>query len=199
MSKTEYISWLLVIGLAIALFLSLFYGRKVETREIKTTDTIVVFKIDTVKEQITRYITERVVDTVYLPSQISKPDNDSYPLLITQRHYSKPNLYDLWVSGYEPKLDSVNIYQKTEYHTITNEITKEIYPNVCRLYAGIGFQAISDTFCPSVGITLTTPKNWSITANLGLYNKELFYGAQVQYKILGKTSNYGKKNRREFD
>lgn len=199
MSKYEYISWIIVIGLAIALFFSLFYGRKVETREIKTTDTIVVFKIDTVKEQITRYITERVVDTVYLPSQISKPDSDSFPLLITQKHYSKPNLYELWVSGYEPKLDSINIYQKTEYHTITNETIKEIYPKVWSLYANVGFQAISDTFCPMVGLTLATPKNWAMTINLGLYDKDLVYGAQVQYKILGKISNYGKKNRRQFD
>lgn len=187
MSKFDKVSWILVVILAIALFLSLFYGKKIETIEIKTTDTIVVQKIDTIVEYKTRYIRERVVDTVLVkPSQNTPNTSLSNPLLITQRHYRKPNLYDLWISGYEPNLDSVKVYQKTEYHTITNEVKTEIYPKTWRLYGGGGFQAISDTFVPVLGLTLTTPNNWAITANLGYYNKDLFFGAQVQYKIFGK-------------
>lgn len=187
MSKFDKVSWVVVAILAIALFLSLFYGKKVETVEIKTTDTIVVYKYDTIVEYKTRYIRERVVDTVLIqPSQETPNTSSSTPLLITQRHYRSPNLYDLWISGYEPNLDSVKVYQKTEYQTITNEVKTEIYPKTWRLYAGAGFQTISDSFVPTLGLTLTTPNNWAITANLGYYNKELFYGAQVQHKIFGK-------------
>ena len=52
MSKLDKVSWILVVILAIALFLSLFYGKKIETIEIKTTDTIVVQKIDTIVAQL---------------------------------------------------------------------------------------------------------------------------------------------------
>lgn len=199
MSKSEKISWLIVIGLVVVLFLSLWNGRKVETIEIKTTDTIIVYKYDTIVEYKTRYITERVLDTIFLPSQNTPSKTPSTPLLITQRHYSKPNLYDLWISGYKPTVDSIKVYQKTEYQTITNEITKEIYPKYWRMYLGVGFQAVSDTFIPTVGITLTTPDKWAITANLGYYNKDLFYGAQIQYKLFENSKKYGKENRRELD
>lgn len=199
MSKSEKISWLIVIGLVVVLFLSLWNGRKVEPIEIKTTDTIIVYKYDTIVEYKTRYITERVLDTIFLPSQNTPSKTPSTPLLITQRHYSKPNLYDLWISGYKPTVDSIKVYQKTEYQTITNEITKEIYPKYWRMYLGVGFQAVSDTFILTVGITLTTPDKWAITANLGYYNKDLFYGAQIQYKLFGNSKKYGKENRRELD
>lgn len=199
MSKSEKISWLIVIGLVVVLFLSLWSGKKVETIEIKTTDTIIVYKYDTIVDYKTRYITERVLDTIFLPSQNTTSKTPSIPLLITQRHYSKPNLYDLWISGHKPTVDSIKVYQKTEYQTITNEITKEIYPKYWRMYLGVGFQAISGTFVPTVGITLTTPDKWAITANLGYYNKDLFYGAQIQYKLFGNSKKYGKENRRELD
>lgn len=199
MSKSEKISWLIVIGLVVALFLSLWNGKKIEKIEIKTTDTLIVYKYDTIIEYKTRYITERVLDTIFLPSQNTPSKTPSTPLLITQRHYSKPNLYDLWISGYEPALDSAKVYQKIEYRTITNEITKEIYPKYWSLYGGVGFQAISDTFIPTIGITITTPDKWAITANLGYYNKDLFYGAQIQYKLFGNIRKNGKENRRELD
>ena len=186
MNKLERILWLIVIGLAVALFFSLNRGKEIEVREIRTTDTVVVLRVDTIIEHKTRYIKERVVDTVYLPSQNPNTDGDSYPLLITQRHYSKPNLYDLWVSGYEPNLDSIRVYQQTKYININNDTTKEVYPKSFRLYFGGGFFCIEDKFAPSLSLTLTTPKRIAITANIGLYNKEVLYGAQVQCKILGK-------------
>lgn len=187
MSKFDKVSWVLVAVLAVALFLSMFYNKQVETVEVKTTDTIVIRKIDTIVEYKTRYITERVVDTVFIsPSQTSYPDSIINPLLITQKHYSTPSLYDLWVSGYEPHLDSIRIYRPIEYQTITNEVTREIYPKTWRLYAGAGFQAFSSTFAPVVGMTLTAPANLAITVNLGCNRDGLFYGAQIQYKIFGK-------------
>lgn len=186
MSKLDIVLWAVVVVLAISLYFSLTSGKEVETREIRTTDTIIVLKVDTIIEYKTRYIKERVLDTVYLPSQNPNTDNSSYPLLITQRHYSKPSLYDLWVSGYEPNLDSIKIYQETEYIKINTDNTKEIYPKSFRLYLGGGFFCIEDKFAPSVSLTLTTPKRLAITANVGLYNKDVFYGAQIQCKIFGE-------------
>jgi hypothetical protein len=198
-SKSERISWLIVIGLVILLFLSLWNGKKTETIEIKTTDTIVVYKYDTIVEYKTRYITERVLDTVvvYQPSQNTSTDNTSTPLLITQRHFSSPKLYDLWVSGYKPNVDSIKIYQRNEYNTITNEVIKEIYPKVFKIYAGVGFQMVNDIVIPTVGATFAIPEKWAITGSVGYYKGDWVYGVQAQYLIFGNTIRNDKKNRRK--
>lgn len=55
-------------------------------------------------------------------------------LPIEQRQYSDPR-YTAWVSGYRPQLDSIQIYQTTEY------ITKEIKKATKSKRWGIGLQA----------------------------------------------------------
>ena len=55
-------------------------------------------------------------------------------LPIEQRQYLDPR-YTAWVSGYRPQLDSIQIYQRTEY------ITKEITPIQKPKRWGIGLQA----------------------------------------------------------
>ena len=55
-------------------------------------------------------------------------------LPIEQRQYSDPR-YTAWVSGYRPQLDSIHIYQRTEY------ITKEIKTATKPKRWGIGLQA----------------------------------------------------------
>ena len=55
-------------------------------------------------------------------------------LPIEQRQYSDPR-YTAWVSGYRPQLDSIHIYQRTEY------ITKEIKMVTKPQRWGLGLQA----------------------------------------------------------
>ena len=55
-------------------------------------------------------------------------------LPIEQRQYSDPS-YTAWVSGYRPQLDSIHIYQQTQY------ITKEIKKATKSKRWGIGLQA----------------------------------------------------------
>ena len=55
-------------------------------------------------------------------------------LPIEQRQYGDPR-YTAWVSGYRPQLDSILIYQRTEY------ITKEIKTVTKPKRWGIGLQA----------------------------------------------------------
>ena len=54
---------------------------------------------------------------------ISKQDSLSAYLPIEQKEYRDSN-YTAWVSGYDPKLDSINIYRKTT--TITKTITRTV-------------------------------------------------------------------------
>ena len=73
---------------------------------------------------------------------------------IESKHYNAPE-YDAWVSGYMPSLDSINVYQRTEY--ITETITRMKPPNRFSLgiQAGYGYGFRSKTLEPYVGAGLT--------------------------------------------
>lgn len=73
---------------------------------------------------------------------------------IESKHYNAPE-YDAWVSGYMPSLDSINVYQRTEY--ITETITRHKPPNRLSLgiQAGYGYGFRSKTWEPYVGAGLT--------------------------------------------
>ena len=79
-----------------------------------------------------------IIDTLLLPVPITDTlmlhDTIFVHLPIEQRQYSDPS-YTAWVSGYRPQLDSIQIYQRTEY------ITKEINPHKKPKRWGIGLQA----------------------------------------------------------
>jgi len=73
---------------------------------------------------------------------------------IESKHYNAPE-YDAWVSGYMPSLDSINVYQRTEY--ITETITRHKPPNRLSfgIQAGYGYGFRSKVFEPYVGAGLT--------------------------------------------
>ena len=70
----------------------MYVGDKAEV----VSDTITVVKVDTIREREVRYVEKRIVDSVY----VGADNNVIIP--IEQRHYAKENLYDAWVSGYNP-------------------------------------------------------------------------------------------------
>ena len=79
-----------------------------------------------------------IIDTLRLPVPITDTlmlhDTVFVHLPIEQRQYGDPR-YTAWVSGYRPQLDSIHIYQRSEY------ITKEISPTLKPKRWGIGLQA----------------------------------------------------------
>lgn len=92
-------------------------------------------------------------------------------------------MYDVWVSGYEAKMDSIRTYNKTEYKYVEKEVTREVVKNKYELYLNGGLNAFSGTFVPKVGITLTAPNKTLYNVNLGLYNGELTYEIGVGFKL----------------
>ena len=70
---------------------------------------------------------------------------------IESRHYNAPE-YDAWVSGYMPSLDSINVYQKTEYITETVTLSKPPNRFSIGLQGGYGYGFKSKTWEPYVGI-----------------------------------------------
>ena len=99
-------------------------------------DTLLVYDTIFVEKPVIKKV--ETIDTILLPVPITDTlllhDTVLVHLPIEQRQYSDPR-YNAWVSGYRPQLDSIHIYQQTQY------ITKEIKPATKPKRWGIGLQA----------------------------------------------------------
>ena len=99
-------------------------------------DTLFVYDTIFVEKPVIKKV--EIIDTLLLPVPITDTlmlhDTVLIHLPIEQRQYSDPR-YTAWVSGYRPQLDSILIYQRTEY------ITKEIKKATKSKRWGIGLQA----------------------------------------------------------
>lgn len=176
--KSNYLSYILVAVLAIIVFHA-FTKRTPEqnevVKEVTIVDTVRVYKTDTITRYEPKYITQRVVDTLYITDTLFLP--------ITQKHYAERDKYDVWVSGYEAKMDSIRTYNKTEYKYIEKDVTREVVVNKHELYLNGGLNAFSGVFIPKVGVSLITPKKTHYNVNLGLYNGEITYEIGVGFKL----------------
>lgn len=86
------------------------------------------------------------VDTVLISAPIAmffRSTNDTIRIGDTVVHreqaYYEDSLYRAWVSGYRPRLDSLMVFPKTVYQTVTNDIYHTIVPRKKRW--GLGLQA----------------------------------------------------------
>lgn len=108
-------------------------GSQIEVRE--KVDTLFIY--DTIKLSEPVFIKQRIVDSILVAVTDTIVRNDTTFVSLTrqQREYMSPK-YHAWVSGYDPKLDSLWIYKTT------NVVTKEI-PVVQRQRSrwGVGIQA----------------------------------------------------------
>ena len=99
-------------------------------------DTLFVYDTIFVEKPVIKKV--EIIDTLRLSVPITDTlmlhDTVFVHLPIEQRQYSDPR-YTAWVSGYRPQLDSIHIYQRTEY------ITKEIKTVTKPKRWGIGLQA----------------------------------------------------------
>lgn len=111
---------LLSVVCSVLLFLVGRWTKSAEIREVEvvTTDTLTVH--DTIRVDRPVYITQRIVDTLIVPvvDTLLAHDTTYVYLPRTQREYSEET-YRAWVSGYQPSLDSIVVYQKTQYITTT--------------------------------------------------------------------------------
>ena len=181
MNKSVFhIVYFLIIGVLVTLLtLCLNRNQKVEVVRECVTDTFLFERIDTLYFEKQIPIKVKVIDTLYLPNE-----KDFLSLPIEQKHYSRTDSYDAWVSGYQPQLDSIRVYNKVEYKTITNTITKEIEYNRWNLYTYMGFKHIDDKFLPSIGLMTKSPKSSIYMVEIGLdNNKDLFFGVNFGYKL----------------
>lgn len=131
-------------------------------------------------------------DTVGVPIYIDNVVHDSVlvQVPISSKHYGNET-YDAWISGFEPNLDSIKVYQKTEY--ITTTITKTKQPSKVSLdaVAGIDYNTTQQIWHPyAVGeLTLNSHRRLSLGVNGGvIYNTdtkkaEPLVGGKIKLKI----------------
>ena len=115
----------------------------------------VVVERDTVWKDTTIYEPQaaETIDigkTVYIKVAVAQPhtqhdtvhDSIEVPIPIVQKRYDD-SLYTAWVSGFEPNLDSIRLYQPTITETITKTIVKPAPRLNVGIQAGGGFGVIN--------------------------------------------------------
>jgi hypothetical protein len=120
-------------------------------------DTTIVVKYDTLKIIKPKYITQTVIDSVFVPIKDTLRINDTlYQVLPkTQRYYVKDSVYKAWISGYKPQLDSIQVYPKTIIQTINNTITRKPSKFGIGISAGYGVTVNKQPiFVPFIGVSL---------------------------------------------
>lgn len=142
-------------------------------------DTLVITRVDTFVQINPEYKYKKIIDTLIIHTT---KDSIVY-LPIEQKYYGKANSYDCWISGINPQLDSIKVYNKTIDHYITNTITEKIYPRKLDLYMQLGGYMIDKGVVPFIGLDLAIPNGLKIGGNIGLFDNKPIYGINVGYKI----------------
>lgn len=173
----------ILVGICIMWIVTSYYPS--ENPHIETvyiTDTVTIYKTDTLELVSPIFITKKVVDTFYFYTK----DSIKIALPVEQKRYTEPNKYDVYISGVNPNLDTIRVFNKTEYKTITNNTTNTVYKKEWGGYIGAQIQTFDSQVIPSIDFTITTPKSLSIGANIGIYNNKPIYGFKVGFNLFKK-------------
>ena len=148
------------------------------------TDTISVTEYKTIVDTIfvdkPKYYKEVIRDTVPLNQFVI---NEGKYLFVTQKEYRDSN-YVAWVSGVEPQLDSIMVFNNTEYvfKTSTIEKVKTIEDKTGKWFTGAGLYRLGKTFVPKVNIAYQK-KSIMVGASIGLYSNQPIYGVDINFKV----------------
>ncbi len=102
------------------------------TEEVRTETKIkTVVKVCTlsVSPPMAPLLTLKLTDTIHIGDTV----------VPREQAYYEDSLYRAWVSGYRPRLDSLQIFPRTVYQTVTNDIYHTVTPKKKRW--GLGLQA----------------------------------------------------------
>ena len=145
-------------------------------------DTVTEYKIvrDTTFVERPKVYKEIIRDTIQLNSLL---DNGIKHLVVSQKEYRDSN-YVAWVSGIEPQLDSIMVFNNTEYvfKTSTIEKVKTIEDKTGKWFTGAGLYRIDNTLVPKINIVYQK-KRIMVGASLGLYNKNPIYGVDFNFNV----------------
>jgi len=160
LNKTHLIVF--IVGAVLGLLSGFFIGKGIYDHPIHesvTRDTVT--RIDTVSRYYPkpvevektrtefRWLTRVQTDTV--TNYTTLHDSVLVEVPITSKHYNAPE-YDAWVSGYQPSLDSIRVYQKERYITETITISKSPNRFTIGIQGGYGYGFKSKQWEPYVGL-----------------------------------------------
>ena len=187
--------WFIIGGLC-----GFFIGKakyNVPIVETVTRDTVVVVdtayydrpivKDSVVTKFITRYLP--VMQPVGITDTLTMWAHDTVAVEvpITSKHYGSET-YDAWVSGFEPSLDSIRVYQRTEY--ITERVVVSKPPNKWEfdVVGGIDYGIKTQQYRPYAGGELLyKPNRLQIGLQGGIVKGdkvEPYVGSKVKVRIL---------------
>lgn len=149
---------------------------------VTKTDTVTEYKIirDTTFVERPKLCKEIIKDTVWLDSLLG---NDYNHLIVSQKEYKDSN-YVAWVSGVEPQLDSIMVFNNTEYvfKTSTIETVKTIEDKTGKWFMGTGLYRLDNTLVPKLNVVYQK-KRIMVGASVGLYNNQPIYGVDINFKV----------------
>lgn len=123
--------WILVILLAVVCVVAWFRPHKPLPAEIRTetkVNTVVQIETLLISPPMAPLLVFRLTDTMRIGDTV----------VYREQAYYEDSLYRAWVSGYRPRLDSLQIFPRTVYRTVTNDIYHTITPKKKRW--GLGLQ-----------------------------------------------------------
>ena len=174
----------ILLGFFVCMMLSIYKEITPNNIPVAKTDTISVTEYKTIVDTIfvdkPKYYKEVVRDTVRLNQFVR--NEDKY-LVVTQKEYRDSN-YVAWVSGVEPQLDSIMVFNNTEYvfKTSTIETVKTIEYKTGKLFAGAGIYKVDNALVPKLNIGYQKNRIM-VGASVGLYNKQTIYGIDFNFKV----------------
>ena len=148
------------------------------------TDTISVTEYKTIVDTIfvdkPKYYKEVIRDTVPLNQFVI--NEDKY-LVVSQKEYRDTN-YVAWVSGVEPQLDSIMVFNNTEYvfKTSTIETIKTIEDKTGKWFTGAGLYRLDNDLVPKLNVVYQKNRIM-VGASVGLYNNQPIYGVDINFKV----------------
>lgn len=174
----------ILLGFFVCMMLSTYKEIPHNHIPVAKTDTISVTEyqniVDTIFVDKPKYYKEVVRDTVPINQFVINEDSC---LVVTQKEYRDSN-YVAWVSGVEPKLDSIMVFNNTEYvfKTSTIEAVKTIECKTGKWFSGAGIYKVDNALVPKLNIGYQKNRIM-VGASVGLYNKQPIYGIDFNFKV----------------
>lgn len=171
--KRELIYISVIVVLLVLLAVLFFTNNRKEVSDYgQKSDTVYVERIDTIFRSKPLLARDTILDTINV---LIVPET-GLKVPKTQRLYIDTT-YKAWVSGYEPKLDSIYTYNKTVFRTITNTIT--IKPKTTDFFIGAGIGTDGQRIIPSVNFSVKFKNDIFVGADAGYK----YYGLKIGYKL----------------
>lgn len=146
-------------GVFILLLLASFFAGRWTKHAVAPAPEVIIDTLlvrDTIHHDRPVYITTRVVDSIYIPISVTDSvhlHDTTYIVLPREQKFYADSTYAAWVSGYDPRLDSIDVFQNTIY--ITKTITIPSQPKHWHIGATAGYGVGKDGLTPYVGVGIT--------------------------------------------